>query len=261
MSGQLVMNRSISDLLVVGTCAIMAGTLAVLAPDIFVFRLMFGLPLVLVLPGYALAAALFARQSLGVSERILFSVGLSLLVDIIGGLIVGSLHWRLQNGTWAVLLVGITLGASITAGIRRKGSITAPSKFHLKLNARESLLLGLAVMVTLGAIGLARTPVPAKDVEGYTFLWMQTKSKAEPTKVRVGINCMEFISTKYNLQISADGQIVREWNGIQLAPGEKWETTLTIPMDSSSARMVEALLYRLDAPKIVYRRVTLWRDP
>jgi hypothetical protein len=45
------------------------------------------LPLVLVLPGYAVTAALFPNRSLGVPERLVFSLGLSVAIVVLGGLL------------------------------------------------------------------------------------------------------------------------------------------------------------------------------
>src|SRR5437899_947045 len=62
------------------------------------------LPLVLVLPGYALTSALFPRQVLGVPERVVFSLALSLVIVILGGLVLNFTAFGLHASSWSVLL-------------------------------------------------------------------------------------------------------------------------------------------------------------
>jgi hypothetical protein len=54
-------------------------------------------------------------------------------------------------------------------------------------------------------------------------------------------------------------QIVQDWPAISLMPGKEWSTTILIPVNSSSNDAVEAALYLLDKPDIVYRHVVLRR--
>ena len=93
------------------------------------------------------------------------------------------------------------------------------------------------------------------------MLWIQPVGHENKNAVRLGISNLEFIPTKYKLQAMADNQIIQEWSDIQLTPGERWEVTITIPLHSSQISTVEALLYRLDAPDVIYRRATLQREP
>jgi hypothetical protein len=54
------------------------------------------------------------------------------------------------------------------------------------------------------------------------------------------------------------GSVVGDDVSIDLRPGESWTTTVKLPSQPLGAKTVEALLYRLDAPDAVYRRVVLW---
>jgi hypothetical protein len=56
-----------------------------------------------------------------------------------------------------------------------------------------------------------------------------------------------------------NGKEVQTWQSIRLNPGDVWERLLVLPQTGhSDTAKVEALLYRLDAPKKAYRYVELW---
>src|SRR6476659_3163176 len=113
------MNRKAFDLVICSALASMAMTLALLAPEIGVLRALVGLPLVLLVPGYAIVAAAFPAGRLGTIERLLFSLGASLAVGALAGLL---LHWTelgLRPAAWAVALGNLTLVSSLLALARR----------------------------------------------------------------------------------------------------------------------------------------------
>src|SRR6266516_7404066 len=85
------------DLIVTMTIATLNVLWALLASHIPVIGIILALPLVFVLPGYTLTAALFHNRSLGVPARLLFSFGLSLAIDILGGLILNLLPTGLRE--------------------------------------------------------------------------------------------------------------------------------------------------------------------
>ena len=121
------MNYKSVDILVIIALTIIAVALAfTVAPDNVPGRIL-TLPLVLVLPGYALIAAMFPKQALGGAERAVFSLGLSLVIVILGGLVLNWTSFGLHASSWAVLLACITLGASAVALIRRRGQSISTS--------------------------------------------------------------------------------------------------------------------------------------
>ncbi len=221
-------------------------------------RAIVGLPLVLWLPGYAITAALFPRRALDVPERVAFSVGLSLAVVALGGLALNWTPWGLRAETWAVLLGATTCLAGLIALARRKpGPLTLPRLAHLGLNGRQAVWIGLAAIVVAVALGLAHTPSPQQNAQGYAVLWILPFDAGAPTVVRLGVDSMEPVSTRYRLEVKVDGRVVREWSSIALAPAEKWEESVDLSAEAIGAQTVEAALYRLDDPRSVYRRVAL----
>src|SRR3954452_12600770 len=79
------------------------------------------LPLVFVLPGYTLTQALFHKQALEATKLLLFSLALSLVIDILSGFILNLLPAGLQAKTWAVLLGLLTAMLAILVAYLRQG--------------------------------------------------------------------------------------------------------------------------------------------
>ena len=256
------MSRQLNDLTVVMVSAVVCAILTLVASALPVIRLLGALPLVFFLPGYALGAALLPRRFFGLPERVLLSLGLSLIIVALGGLVLYWLGASLQAGTWALALSGFTVCASAIAWWRRSRSHSTDEplpKLHFNVSRRDGLLVGLAMLVAIAAIGLARMPTPPKGVTGYTLLWMIPAGDGNANDYRLGVNSNEFSAGSYRLQLMLDGQVLREWPALQLAPGESWEIQIELPSDRVGVGSVEAKLYRLDNPDVVYRQVKLQR--
>src|SRR5258706_7550272 len=100
------MNHRSMDLLAVVATTIVAAVLVLLVPpDVVLIRIL-TLPLVLLLPGYALVSALFPDHSLGVAERLVFSLGLSLADVIFGGASLNLTPVCFRASMWAATLFG-----------------------------------------------------------------------------------------------------------------------------------------------------------
>src|SRR5260370_40182737 len=116
------MNHRSTDIFAVVAITLVAAVLALLVPpDIALIRIL-TLPLVLVLPGYALTAALLPNRSLGGEERLMFSLGLSLAAVVLGGL---PLYWTpmgLLALSLEVLLALVTLPAGVVGAVTHHGA-------------------------------------------------------------------------------------------------------------------------------------------
>jgi uncharacterized membrane protein len=255
------MSRHPNDLIAVMAGAVLCALLTQVASAIPVIRLIGAMPLVLFLPGYTITTAAFTRRSLGIPERLLFSLGISLCVVVLTGLALQWTSWGLQAGTWAIVLAGIVVCATAITWRRRRNQSTeaSPLKIHLHLRFQDGLLLGLAILVCVAAIGLARMPTPPKGVSGYTLLWMIPAADGNANDYRLGVNSMEFSTTAFRLEVMVDNQVIREWPDLKFAPGESWETSIVLQDNRAGAGSVEAMLYRLDNPDVIYRQVKLQR--
>jgi hypothetical protein len=250
-------------------------------------RLVAGLMLVLALPGYTLTAAIFPGRRLDLPERLALAVGLSLATAVLGGLALGGTPWGITTVGWVALMTGVTLIAGLVAWVRRSrqpptGAL--PKPIDLRATSRAVWLIGLAALVVVGAVAIARTPQSPQGFQGYTLLWLvpeaqlQTSSPGEDSsnyatppagepwgisgggnlRAQLGVGSRELAPMSYHLRVVAGGRVLYDWPAIELAPSQDWERTIDLPSAASTPGAVEALLYRNDNPGSVYRR-TAWR--
>ena len=253
------------DILVVIVITIVTATLAfTVTPENVPVRIL-TLPLVLILPGYALTSALFLRQAFGTPERLVFSLGLSLVSVILGGLVLNWTPFGLRTASWSVLLTGITLAACAVTLVRRRGQrILTPEWLGMGgpgFTFHQKLLLGLAALVVTAAIAVSVIGAEQQFRPGFTQLWILPAGGATHAKniVHIGMSNMESKTMRYRLAVDVDGKVVKEWPSINLSPNQKWEVIFVLPQtEFSGAAKVEVRLYWLQASTRLYRYVVLW---
>lgn len=216
------------------------------------------LPFVLILPGYVITGAVFPRGALGSIERLTVSLGLSLSVTVLGGVALNWTPWGLQPESWAVLLGGITvIAGGVTLVHYRRFYNGVAIRPRVPLRPREGVLLALAAVLALGALGIARVGASTQQTPGFTQLWMLPSAGAGSGTVSLGVKNMEGVALTYRLQLLAGGTTIREWEAIELTPGGEWGTTVQIPSIQPDDAEVEARIVREDVPGIIYRQVKL----
>ena len=200
------------------------------------------LPLVLVLPGFALLEAI-SPLNLSLTERALLSITLSMAIAIMGGL---GLHFTsvgLNAESWSVLLAGTTLALWAVALVRLYGRAEAPAPAPWRRPSyRTGVIAGLATVITIGSLVLARTPLPANHVDGYTALWIEPPNASGT--VRIAVESAELAAMRYMLQVRHSGDVVAT-RTITLSPGERWEWQLRFAVDSARSSLLEANLFRI----------------
>ncbi len=223
------------------------------------------LPLVFVLPGYTLTCAIFTKRVFGIAEQIVFSLGLSLVLVILGGLLLNSTPFGLQTGSWIVFLCSITLITSAITLLRRSRQNNSAIEWwketkNAGFTFRQGLLLVLSLIVLSGGVAVSVIGAAQQPYPGFTQFWISPSSRSSPqTAVRLGVSNMELAPMEYNLDVSVNGRLVKSWSSIHLKLHENWETTLVLPtVRQQGAMKVEAMLYRADTPAKVYRHVLLW---
>lgn len=234
--------------------AVLALVLAMIASTIV--RAAIVVPLVLVLPGYALSVALFPQRSLGWAERTLLSLGLSFAVLALGSLV---LHWTgigLNAGTWTVLLATITLLSGGIALGRDQVRVSWPTYRSLALTRQQATLFGAAALVTVSAFGVSVWSTAQQPRRGFAEVWLVPANGTDTQTLRIGVNNQEAVATSYRLELQVGGQTVQAWQQLELAPYATWETDVTIDAPGTA----EAVLYRSDAPTSIYRRAQLLLD-
>jgi uncharacterized membrane protein len=296
------------DLLAVTLLAGAAGAVVVSSAPVPV-RLIFSLPLIFVLPGYAVAAAIFGDARLDRAQWILLSVGLSIVTAILVALVLyltpfdlraGSWGWALvlvvfagsgiavlrrrnqegwqrprlpslrvrrtailvalvlyltpfddRAGSWGWALVLVVVAGSGIAVLRRRNREGRQRPRLPRLRARDALLLLAAAAVAAGAVAFARTALPAKNVQGYTALWLLP---GHNRSMRVGITSGELHPMTYQLRLRL-GPRHAYTRSVSLEPGQRWEEIVRFRSPGNTAGVpVTANLFR-EGSRRIYRQV------
>jgi uncharacterized membrane protein HdeD (DUF308 family) len=260
------MIRKSLDLAFVCALALAALAITMLGVTTPALRLLFGLPLALVLPGYALTAALFPRRSLDRADQALFMLSLSLITAILCGFVLNRTPWGLRPESWATALSDVTLGGSLIAFARRHlipasaARAEPATRPRLSLNGGQSLLFGLAIAVIVGGILLARGEAALQPAPDVVQLWMLPGDTTASPTLRVGLNSVGQAAGDFRLQIERGGYIIQEWPSLSIVPEQQWQQTLSLHGPQPGSGPFEARLYRAEEPNVVYRRVALWLD-
>ena len=258
-----------TDILVVIILTIIAIVLVFIIPSEWLPLRILTLPLAFVLPGYALMSALFPGKPFGNAERIIFTLGISASIVILGGLVLNSTTFGLQPRSWGVLLGVITLGASSVAILRqRKQGVVTERQAGFKglpFTFRQGVLLGIATLIVGGAFAVSIVGAQQQARSGFTQLWMlpaPSSSKVD-SSVNLGVSNKESSPMQYHLAVDINGKVIKDWPAIVLSPNQQWKFTLVLQKSllASSATTpakIEALLYQASDPKTIYRHVVLW---
>src|SRR5438270_9727567 len=104
----LLMRLKYLDLILIVIVALMNIIWTLLPYHLPIIGTVLALPLVFMLPGYALTEVIIYKLSLDFLRRFIFSIGLSLAIDILAGFIMNSFSFGLRAMSWSVFLGMIT---------------------------------------------------------------------------------------------------------------------------------------------------------
>lgn len=250
--------RGHRDLSLVSAGAVACALVALLFP-LEAVRVLAAVPLCLILPGYAIAAAVFGAREIDFWRGFVLTLGMSLSVLALGGFVLNYGPGGVRGSSWAILLVLVVVGSCRSAALRRgaPGRSASPVRPRLALGAGQAALLAAALVVATAALVIAETPFPADEARGFSRLWMlPTPNRGE---VRIGAGSEEHDSFDYTLEFRVGGQQKAQKIDFRLDPGEVQEFTL--PLGRAAERgpvRAKASLIRKDRFQDVYRRVTMW---
>jgi uncharacterized membrane protein len=255
-----------ADLVATGLLAL-GGALAIEHAPYAYLHLACAVLLLSVLPGYAIAQALFAGRPRSLSQLSVLSIGLSLSVSILTALVLSLATNGLRTGSWLTVVVVIVLGAD-WAALRRRASVEPEATgtaivplVRVRLRVRDVILLVVAAAVVVGALLFARTPLPAKNVQGFTALSIvQTATRTPPT-VRVAVTSEEQETRVYRVVVTSGEKVLYE-RRIELVPGQGWSATVPVPSTPAAGQVrVDAAISWNYQPRTEYRSVHVWVDP
>jgi uncharacterized membrane protein len=250
--------------LVIGGCTLVSVIGVILGPG--VVGIPFALLLVAVLPGLALADALFGPGG-DLAERMLAVVGLSLATVVLGGLLL-DVTAGITRTSFAVFLGLATISAAGITALRprRTGAQFRSRRVRVRVSLPELLGLLVAVALTVGAVAYARKPLHARGVSGYSILWIHPAEKVvvmqttsgdisvlARRRVEVAVVSQEIQQKQYLVVASTATRPVRKWE-LTLQPGERWHAFVA----GAARGEVRAVLYvRRNGSWAPYRHVRL----
>jgi uncharacterized membrane protein len=217
------------------------------------------LPLVFFLTGYTTIALFFYRNPPLLSMRILLSVAVSIVLDIVGGLALNLLPQGLQTTTWALLLGSITsINALITIYLRKKthrGYI-----FHfpkLTISKVGGSIFLASVAITIIAVFYAIQGVNQQPHPGFSEFWLLPASQTNSTcMISIGVQSFETSTITYRITLSMNGTLIHNWTPVSLHVQGRWVQSVPVRIPTNvHEEEIEANLYRLDQPQSIYRNV------
>jgi uncharacterized membrane protein len=208
----------------------------------------------LVVPGWLLSRHLGLLVQ-GAPQRLIVTLGGSLAILIVGGFALNASPLGMTSGSWmawvaatTALLASDSVLRFITRGRTRRVTtlLAAPHRVALRLDRLATdlrpgqlLLLGLAAIVVVGAVGIARASAEEPASRGFTQLWVLRPSVGAEAAVppdgmvRIGVENHEGSSATYRIMASGGGQSLATWQPVALRDGERWSTLTPLPASGS----------------------------
>ena len=245
-------------------------------------RIILAGPFVLFFPGYTMVAALFPRrENLDGLERLGLSLGLSIAILPLMGLVLNYTPWGITLLSTLLSAISFIVGCSAIAYYRR-GRLPLEERYALRLELdvagwRSSGLLDRSLTVALAvsifaALGtflfvLAKPDVGERFTEFYV-LGPGGEADDYPDRVLqgqllnpiVGVINREHQDLDYRIRIEVGGQEVEQITDIHLAHDQKWVERVVFALEEPGKQQrLQFQLYRegQDEP---YRSLHLWVD-
>ncbi len=253
------MRKRSLDLLLMCAATILGAMLVVAAVPLPVLRVPLTLPILFFFPGYALLEAANPRGGLGVVEKMLLGLGLSLSLLALGGLVLDLLPWGLQGATWMLYLCPIIFGGSLVAWLRRPSSMPPSERWRLSISGPQAICLSLSLLVVAGAMALAVAGAASARGTVPTQFWLLPADTASTPSVQLGLRNAEPQTITYRIDLEIDGRTVYQGDPITLEPQEMANPRLELPEEQARQERIEIKLYRMDDQETAYRRLTYWR--
>lgn len=243
-------------------------------------RVLFGIPVVLFIPGYALIAALFpGRKDIDTIERVALSFGLSIAVVPLTGLALNYTPWGIRLDPMVISLSLLTIGLTLIALYRRallppEERFVVPldtvrrslvQEFFPKESSRTDRILSVILLVAILAAVTTTVFVIVVPKEGEKFteffiLGEKQKAADYPSQLLVGENASMFIGIG-NHEYRNISYTVETWL-VDMNFDEKTNTSTIVKMDRISRTTTDLahnqtriLPYTFSAGKTGYNRV------
>jgi uncharacterized membrane protein len=243
-------------------------------------RLIFGVPFLLFIPGYALMAALFTKkEGMGGIARVALSFILSVALVALIGFILSYTPWGIKLEPVLYTIFGFVLIISFVAWWRQR-KLTEQERFSIEINIKlpglgqsvgDRTLNIILIITILGAIGVVSyTIIKPKPREAFTefyILGQEGKAGNYPVDLRVGVKSgvgvgiinHEGEEAIYRVEVLMSGKKLTETGPITMVNGQKWENAVDIiPEEAGDDQKLEFLLYKGNELEPYLEPIYLW---
>jgi uncharacterized membrane protein len=280
MQNSTLAMRFLDDLIAIWLATIVLLVAIQLAPN-NPARIVLGLPFVLFFPGYVLIAALYPRRSdLDGVERVALSLGLSLAVVPLIGLVLNYTPWGIRL-TPILVSLALFIAVCSAAAVRHRMRHSAAERFAgdirpLLQAARPLPWVNLAIAAGVigvllfagfrfGVLGGSRVREtftefyvlgPGGKAEGYPRRLMV----GEPSSVIVGVINHEGHTAGYKVEVQAGLDRIASEGPFALADGEKREDRVAILVRRPAKQVKVEFVLFMEAAQGPYRTLHIWVD-
>jgi Protein of unknown function (DUF1616) len=213
-------------------------------------------------PGYLWSEAILSQRLPGV-ERAMTTVGMALILPILGGFLFYGLHIPLFKSSWVGLLVVLTLLGVVAVAIQRLrvapvGRPQQPGRGQPPPRQGGSVVLhsfifGLAAVIGIGTVAFSVKNAEAQKFPGYTALSMTAvvnnaaaqnaailsndpvaqenaaqianNAQSKATQAHLVVTNHQAVPEQYKLELRQNGKLTNTWP-ITLNDGQTWQKTI-----------------------------------
>ncbi|MDY6964346.1 MAG: DUF1616 domain-containing protein [Halobacteriota archaeon] len=250
-------------------------------------RIIFSLPILLFLPGYALISAMFPRRSdLSGIERFTLGIGMSIAIFVFDGFAISVTQWRFRPMPLVLSLSMITLIlVLITIIVRWRTPKDERFTFNLltvsnfidlirrdteePTEIEKALIIALVGSIIIASGILVFAKITFEEEKFTTLYILGEGGKAEnyptdlyllePTTITVGVENYEHAPANYTLEVRLEDYLLNR-EEFWLDHDWKWVHNLSFtPKHVGKNLKLQLLLYKDDLQE-PYRSVHLWVD-
>ncbi|MFC1940374.1 DUF1616 domain-containing protein [Chloroflexota bacterium] len=245
-----------------------------------IVRIILGIPFILFSPGYVLMTVLYPRKlGIGDTERVVFSIGLSMAIVAITGYILNYTPWGISGESILYSILSFIFIGSVVAWFRKK-RLLEKERFNIEFkvtkqgwgggirNRALSIILVLAILGALGIMGyvIATPKIEERftefyilDLQGKVVKYPKEIAVGEEERVIVGITNHEYETVEYWIEVRINGIRNNEMGSIALNHDEIWEGKVSFtPQIAGENQQVEFLLYKNGQAKPCLEPLRLW---
>lgn len=231
-------------------------------------RTVFGLPLVLLVPGYGLIEAIDPSGRIRAAERLTLALGTSMAIAILTGLLLSASPAGMRTETWLGTLGLFALLTSLF-GLQRACSVTSARPASRRPALRSALGAGL-LFVACVAVALALVTSHAERPIGsersveqgrvsVLQMWVVPGERAASGDVLVGIENPAGRSLDCRLVVTQGDQVLQE---TELSLPSGYSGTVSVPSGSAGPAGLPLRIVLTDADdNEVLRSLSIWPQP